>query len=150
VGRSIPSVLAAAAHVACREMGISRIIKDFAAISNVRRKELARIYRILVFELDIKIPVVDPMKCIARVAKKADLYEKTVRQAMRIMKDLNDREISRGKNPMVLAATVLYLSCIKTGENITQENIANAAGVTGVTLRNRLKDLKKQLQLYNI
>jgi transcription initiation factor TFIIIB Brf1 subunit/transcription initiation factor TFIIB len=37
-----------------------------------------------------------------------------------------------------------------TGENITQENIANAAGVTGVTLRNRLNDLKKQLQLDNI
>ena len=124
-------------------MGISRTIKDIAAISNVRRKELARIYRMLVFELDIKIPMVDPMKCIARVANKANLHEKTVRQAMRIMKDLNDREISTGKNPMILAATVLYLSCIKTGENITQENIANAAGATGVTLRNRLKDLNK-------
>ena len=149
-GRSIPSVLAAAVYIACREMGISRTIKDIAAISNVRLKELARIYRILIFELDIKIPIVDPMKCIAKVANKANLNEKTVRQAMRIMKDFNDREISAGKNPMSLAATVLYVSCIKTGENITKENIANAAGVTGVTLRNRLKDLKKQLQLYNI
>ena len=145
-----PRYWPSAVYIACREMGISRTIKDIATISNIRRKELARIYRILVFELDIKIPVVDPMKCIAKVANKANLNEKTVRQAMRIMKDFNDREISAGKNPMSLAATVLYLSCIKTGENITQENIANAAGVTGVTLRNRLKDLKKQLQLYNI
>jgi transcription initiation factor TFIIB len=148
-GRSIPSVLAAV-YIACREIGISRTINDIATTINIRHKELARIYRILVFELDIKIPVVDPMKCIAKVANKANLNEKTVRQAMRIMKDLNDREISAGKNPMSLAATVLYLACIKTGENITQENIANAAGVTGLTLRNRLKDLKKQLQLYNI
>ena len=66
------------------------------------------------------------------------------------MKDLSEREISAGKHPMSLAATVLYLSCRMTGENITQENIANAAGVTGVTLRNRLNDLKKQLQLDNI
>ena len=65
------------------------------------------------------------MKCIAKVADKANLNEKTVRQAMRIMKDFNDREISAGKNPMSLAATVLYVSCIKTGENITKENIAN-------------------------
>jgi transcription initiation factor TFIIB len=43
---------------------------------------------------------------------------------------------------MGLAATILYLSCTKTGENITQDNIANAGGVTGVTLRNRLKDLR--------
>jgi transcription initiation factor TFIIB len=148
-GRSIPSVLAAV-YIACREIGISRTINDIATTINIRHKELARIYRILVFELDIKISVVDPMKCIAKVANKANLNEKTVRQAMRIMKDLNDREISAGKNPMSIAATVLYLACIKTGENITQENIANAAGVTGLTLRNRLKDLKKQLQLYNI
>jgi transcription initiation factor TFIIB len=149
-GRTIAAVLAAAVYLACREIGISRTIKDIAAISNIRRKELARIYRILVFELDIKIPVVDPMKCIAKVANKANLNEKTVRQAMSIMKDLNSIEISAGKHPMSLAATVLYLACIKTGENITQDNIATAAGVTGVTIRNRLKDLKKRPLLGNI
>ena len=136
--------MAAAIYIACREIGISRTIKDIAAISNIKRKELARIYRMLVFELDIKIPMVDPMKCIVKVANKANLHEKTVRQAMTIMKDLNDREISTGKNPMVLAATALYLSCIKSGQNITQDNISHAAGITGVTLRNRLNDLKNK------
>ena len=149
-GRTIAAVLAAAVYLACREIGISRTIKDIATISNVRWKELARIYRILVFELYIKIPTVDPMKCITKVANKVNLSEKTKRQGMSIMKDLSEREISAGKHPMSLAATVLYLSCRMTGENITQENIANAAGVTGVTLRNRLNDLKKQLQLGNI
>jgi len=143
-GRSISSVLAAAAYITCREIGISRTIKDIAAISNIRRKELARIYRLLVFELDIKIPMVDPMKCIGKVANKANLNEKIVRQAMNIMKDLNNREISAGKNPMVLAATVLYLSCFKSGQNITQDDISHAAGITGVTLRNRLNDLNNK------
>jgi transcription initiation factor TFIIB len=143
-GRSILSVLAAAIYIACREIGISRTIKDIASISNIRRKELARIYRLLVFELDIKIPMVDPMKCIGKVANKANLNEKIVRQAMNIMKDLNNREISAGKNPMVLAATVLYLSCLKSGQNITQDDISHAAGITGVTLRNRLNDLNNK------
>jgi transcription initiation factor TFIIB len=143
-GRSILSVLAAAIYIACRETGISRTIKDIAAISNIRRKELARIYRLLVFELDIKIPMVDPMKCIGKVANKANLNEKIVRQAMNIMRDLNNREISAGKNPMVLAATVLYLSCFKSGQNITQDDISHAAGITGVTLRNRLNDLNNK------
>jgi transcription initiation factor TFIIB len=143
-GRSILSVLAAAIYIACREIGISRTIKDIAVISNIRRKELARIYRLLVFELDIKIPMVDPMKCIGKVANKANLNEKIARQAMNIMKDLNNREISAGKNPMVLAATVLYLSCFKLGQNITQDDISHAAGITGVTLRNRLNDLNNK------
>jgi transcription initiation factor TFIIB len=44
---------------------------------------------------------------------------------------------------MGLAASVLYLASLNTGENITQANIADAAGVTEVTIRNRVKDLKK-------
>jgi transcription initiation factor TFIIB len=58
------------------------------------------------------------------------------------MKEVTENEISAGKDPMGLAATVLYMSCTKTGENITQKEICSAAGVTEVTLRNRFKDLK--------
>jgi transcription initiation factor TFIIB len=45
----------------------------------------------------------------------------------------NLRHSDGGKNPMGLAATVLYISCLKTGENITQRDISNAAGVAEIT-----------------
>jgi transcription initiation factor TFIIB len=87
------------------------------------------------------------MKYIARVANQANLSEKTKRQAAEIMNNVSKREISTGKNPMGLAASVLYISSMKTGENVTQGDISNAAGVTEVTLRNRYKDLINQLRL---
>jgi transcription initiation factor TFIIB len=62
------------------------------------------------------------------------------------IKRKDDDILSAGKNPMALAATILYLSCLKTGENKTQVDIAEAAGVTEVTLRNRSKDLKSKLE----
>jgi len=77
--------------------------------------------------------------------KQGNLTEKTKRHALDIMEKVTENEISAGKDPMGLAATVLYMSCIKTGENITQKEISNAAGVTEVTLRNRFKDIKNQL-----
>jgi transcription initiation factor TFIIB len=55
--------------------------------------------------------------------------------------------ISVGKDPMGLAATVPYVSSLKTGEKITKTEIAKSAGVTEVTLRNRFKDLKGTLEL---
>jgi transcription initiation factor TFIIB len=55
--------------------------------------------------------------------------------------------MSAGKGPMGLAATVLYLSCLSNGEYMTQKDIAEAAGVTEVTIRNRVKDLKSGLDL---
>jgi len=67
------------------------------------------------------------------------------RHALDIMEKVSENEISAGKDPMGLAATVLYISCIKTGENITQKEISNVAGVTEVTLRNRFKDIKNHL-----
>jgi transcription initiation factor TFIIB len=146
-GRTISSVVAAAVYIACRESGTSRTLKDIAVIGNIKRKDLARTYRLLVLELDLKIPMVDPLKCIVKVANKANLSEKTKRQAMNIMHDVTRSGISAGKDPMGLAASVLYLSCLNTGEGRTQTDIADAAGVTEVTVRNRYKNLKSQLEL---
>ncbi|MFI5422750.1 MAG: transcription initiation factor IIB family protein [Nitrososphaerales archaeon] len=146
-GRTITSVLSAAIYIACREMGIARTLNDIALLTNLRRKELARTFRLLILELDLMVPVVDPMKCIAKVANKTKLSERTKRQAMDIMTSVTKRGISAGKDPMGLAGTVLYMSSKNSGETITQMDIANAAGVTEVTIRNRFRDLKSKIDL---
>jgi transcription initiation factor TFIIB len=146
-GRTIPGVLAAAVYIACREMGANRTLDDIAAGSNVKRKEVSKNFRVLHTSLDLKVPQQDPMKCIAKVANIVKLSEKTKRKAAEIMSNVMKAEISAGKDPMGLAASILYLSSIKTGEPVSQMSIARAAGVTEVTVRNRFKDLKSKLQL---
>jgi transcription initiation factor TFIIB len=107
-------VLAAAIYIACRQMEVPRTLDEVATTSNVKRKSIAKCYRQLLLGLDLKIPMVDPIKCIARVANKANISEKTKHQAMNLMNDVIKNGISAGKDPMGLAATVLYASCIKT------------------------------------
>jgi transcription initiation factor TFIIB len=75
----------------------------------------------------------DPMKCIVKIANKAELLEKITRLALNMMTEIINSKISAGKNPMSFAATVLYISSFKAGEKITQLDIANAAGVTEIT-----------------
>jgi transcription initiation factor TFIIB len=72
-GRTISGIMAAAIYAACREAGTLRTLRDVASASNVGRKDLARNYRMLLFELGFKVPSVDPIKCIAKVANKANL-----------------------------------------------------------------------------
>jgi transcription initiation factor TFIIB len=154
-GRLITAFVTAAVYASCREMEIPWTLKDLTVASNLKRKDIARNYRMIISELDLKIPSADPMKCIAKVANNANLTEKTKRKAMTIMNDLTtttENEIlllSAGKDPMGLAATILYMSCLKTGEDKTQSQMAHAAGVTDVTIRNRLRDLKIKLKLQN-
>ena len=64
------------------------------------------------------------------------------------MTDVVKNGIAAGKDPMGLAATVLYASCMKTGEQKTQFELAKAAQITDATIRNRFKDLKNQLGLH--
>ncbi len=144
-GRAISSILAAVVYIACREMGMPRTLNEIAASSNIKLRALAMDYRLLVKKLDLKIQLVDPIICIAKIANKANLTEKTKRQAMDIMHDVIKREISAVKRPMALAASVIYLSAMNTGENKTQRDIAQAAGVSEFALRIRIQDLKNRL-----
>jgi len=146
-GRSIPGVLAAALYVACRESGTPRTLNDMSRQINVKRKDISRCYRLLLRELDLNMPVVNPIICTSRIASEAGLSEKVKRRALTILKDANDMEITAGKDPMGLAAAALYLSCVLNGENTTQKVIAMAAGVTEVTIRNRYKGLRESLNI---
>jgi transcription initiation factor TFIIB len=56
--------------------------------------------------------MVDPIKCIARVADKIEISEKTKHQAINPMNSVIKNEISADKDPMGLAAMVIYACCI--------------------------------------
>ena len=146
-GRTISAILAAAIYLACREMGLPRTLKDITTLSDIKRSYIAKAYRMLIIELDLKIPLIDPIKCISRIANNAKISEKTRRQAIDIMHDIVKSGISAGKDPMALAAAVLYLSCLRTDENKIQRYIADSAGVTKVTITRRYKNIISQLDI---
>jgi len=146
-GRSIPALVAASLYAACRDTQTPRTLTDVANGINIKRKDVARCYRLLLRELDLKMPVVDPAKCVARIASISSLNEKTKRKALKFLDEATRIGVSAGKDPMGLAAAALYLACVMLGENKTQKDIAQAAGVTEVTIRNRYKDLKEELKL---
>ena len=141
-GRSISALIAASLYAACREVGTPRTIKEVSSAIDIRRRDLAICYRMLLRELELKMPVADSSQCIARIASQAGLSEKTKRHAMKILKKAQEDQILAGKDPMGMAASALYLACLKIGEKIAQRQIALAAGVTEVTIRNRCKGLK--------
>ena len=145
-GRSISGMMGSALYAACREVETPRTLKDIAGVMNIKKGDLARCYRLLVKELDLKMPVVDSVQNVARIASKVGLSEKTKRYAIKILRKAEENKTSAGKNPMGLAATALYLSCVKNGENKTQLDLAGAANITEVTIRNRCKGLKELLK----
>lgn len=141
-GRSIDAVLVAAVFIAARETSSSLSLRDVSKASNIRLKTIARIVRVLSSELEISIPADDMTRNVNKVGSIIGLSEKTKREAMDLMSTIKEKKYSAGKNPMCLAATTLYAACSRTGEYTSQKEVAKAAGVTEVTVRTRLRDLK--------
>jgi transcription initiation factor TFIIB len=146
-GRSIAAIAAAAVYAACRASETPRTLKEVAGASRIGKKDVARCYRLLLRELNLKMPVEDPVKCISKIASRVDVPMITQRKALEILKMAKDKGIVAGKDPMGLAAAALYVACVLTGEKKTQKEIADMANVTEVTVRNRYKNLKDNLNL---
>ena len=144
-GRSIHGLVAACIYAACRNTETPRTLDDIADGINIRRKDVARCYRLIFRELDLKIPVADPVKGVARIASIAGLGEKTKRKAIELLNKAKKIGMVAGKDPMGIAAAALYLCCISSGGSKTQKEISIASGVTEVTIRNRCAGLKKLL-----
>ena len=86
-----------------------------------------------------------PVSYISRIGSNTvpPINVKTQQQAVRLLEELDGKE---GKDPVGLAAAALYYCCCLKGWDQTQRTIALAAGITEVTIRNRMKDMLKQIQ----
>ena len=60
-GRSINSIASAAIYAACRGSGTPRSLREIGEGSLVNRKDVARCYRLLLRELDVQMPLANPL-----------------------------------------------------------------------------------------
>ncbi|MHA1972196.1 MAG: transcription initiation factor IIB [Candidatus Hodarchaeales archaeon] len=144
-GRSIDGMIAASLYLACRKKKLPQTLKDIASVSNISSKELGRCIRIILQKLDLKVSPSDYAALVHRLGISLRVTMKARRQAVKILNLARAKGATVGKNPMSLAAAALYISTIQTGERRTQQEIANIARITPVTIRNRFKELIKIL-----
>jgi transcription initiation factor TFIIB len=146
-GDTIGSVLAASIYAAARQSGVLRTLEDISEVSDIKPGEVARSYRRIISELDIKVPLIDLRKYIVKVANNLNFDEKIKRKALELMEQAQKNNLVVGKDPISMAASILYLVNLAERKPRTQADIAKAAGVTEVTVRNRSKELRKKLDV---
>ena len=146
-GRTMSSLISASLYAACRETNTPRTLDDIAKTGNIERRALSRDLRTLIRRLDLRLDQYDPGSFIVKLANNLNLKEKTKRDALDFLKRAEEKEITSGKHPVALAAASLYLSALINGERLSQKKFANAAGVSDVTIRTRVTQIKKTLGL---
>jgi len=146
-GRSMESVVAGALYAACRRHEIPRTLDELSEASGVDKKEIGRTYRFITRELGIRILPSNPVDYIARFASALRLTPETQSRAVRILEHAQRAELTSGRGPTGIAAASLYVAALINNEKRTQREVADVAGVTEVTIRNRYKELIKELKL---
>lgn len=146
-GRSIEGVVSATLYAACRKIQIPRTLEEIAEVSHVDKKEIGRSYRFLTRELDIQLPPTDPSNYVARFGSELNISGEVRRKAIKLIKKAQEEKLTSGKGPSGTAAATIYLASIMCGERRTQREVAETAGVTEVTVRNRYKELAEELDL---
>ena len=146
-GRSIEGVVAASLYAACRQCNVPRTLDEIAAASRVGRKEIGRTYRFMTRELQLKLMPTSPQDYISRFCSELKLSGEVQAKSIEIIKSANSRELTSGRGPTGVAAAAIYISSILCNERRTQREVADIAGVTEVTIRNRYKELTDKLQI---
>jgi transcription initiation factor TFIIB len=146
-GRSISAIMAASLYAACRMTQTPRTLQEISKQSPIDKKDIARCYRLILRELEMDMPTPDAKLRVPKIAAIVGVGEKTQQKAIEILRKATKAKKTAGKDPMGLAAAALYIACHMCEEKRTQKIIADAAGVTEVTIRNRYKGLKEALDL---
>ncbi|HLD06699.1 MAG TPA: transcription initiation factor IIB [Candidatus Nanoarchaeia archaeon] len=146
-GRSMESVVAGALYAACRRHDVPRTLDELSEASGIEKKEIGRTYRFVTRELGITILPSNPADYIARFASALKLSPETQSKSIEILERAQKAELTSGRGPTGIAAAALYVSALVHGEKRTQREVADVAGVTEVTIRNRYKELLDELGL---
>ena len=146
-GRSIDSVTAAVLYAACRQCNVPRTLDEIAVMSQLSRKEIGRTYRHVSHRLGLKLLPTLPEDYISRFCSELKLSCDVQAKTVKILQDAARGELTSGRGPTGMAAASLYIACALCGERRTQREVADVAGVTEVTIRNRYKELTKKLDI---
>ncbi len=146
-GRSIEGVSAAALYAACRMCSIPRTLDEVADAAKLNRKEIGRTYRFVARELDINLNPTTPIEYVPRFGSELRLSGKTQAKAIEVLKLAMEKELTSGRGPTGVAAAAIYIASVLLGERRTQREVADVAGVTEVTIRNRYKELAEKLDI---
>lgn len=140
--RPLPVIAASSLYTACRENHAPVTIKDLAAATESNPREIGRCYRSIISRMNIPPPNLNGTRYAFRVAEAVHASEEATRLSLDVVKNSISKGLG-GRNPMTLAAAAVYLACLTTGENSRQSDVAEAADVSEVSVRECVKAVRR-------
>jgi len=145
-GRSINGMVAACSYFVCKEEKVPITLQEILEEASINSNIVKKCYKILVRELNLKSPHIDPVSLIPRYCADLGLSIEEEKEAINVLQYFIRTTSICGKDPKGLCAGAIYLVAKLKNRRVSQKEISLIIGVTEVTLRSRYKELLKSLK----
>lgn len=140
-GRDTATVIAACVRLASLQNGRPIPTGRLRELSEVDEQQFRHSYNALCNDLNQTPPIPEPVDYLPFLARTLSLNDERVKANIRILEDVTGSPSLVGKDPGGVAAAASYL----TGERKTQQEVAEACGVSTETVRQRVTQLRELL-----
>ena len=144
-GRSINGMIAACAYYVCKKERVPITLQEILDEASINDNIVKKCYKILVRELNLKSPHIDPVALIPRYCADLGLKINVEKEAIKVLKNFIANTSICGKDPKGLCAGSIYLVAKLKNQKISQKDISKVIGVTEVTLRSRYKEFLQHI-----
>lgn len=154
-GKSQESIMAAAIFIGCRKAKVARTFKEIWALTNVPKKEIGKVFKIMraviqkknetnpgaysMIEDSEQTTQTSAEDLIRRFCSHLGLPNEVTNAAEHIARKCRDSGILAGRSPITIAATVIYMSSLIFGADVSPSKIANKTGVSDGTIKTSFK-----------
>jgi len=151
MGRTIDGFVAASLYAAIRVHEFPRLLEDVSNVSMTSRHTIIRslglVIKEVLPELGLKYAPVSDDQLIFRFGNLLELPMPVQKEALKLLIHASKKGLQKtGKDPKGFAASVLYMAAKNSNYKMTQAEVSEIAGITEVTLRSRIKEIKKRLR----
>ena len=138
-GRSNSAIAAACLYIACQQDGVPRTFKEIVAVSAVSKKEIGRVFKLILKAHDTNVELITTGDFMSRFCGTLSLARPIQKAATCIAQKAVDMDIVPGRSPISVTAAAIYMASQASRDKRTQKEIADIAGVADVTIRQSYK-----------
>ncbi|GAA6027676.1 hypothetical protein JCM8097_007977 [Rhodosporidiobolus ruineniae] len=145
-GRRTQYVAAACLYAACRQQNGTQMLIDFSDLLEINVFVLGSTFLKLVRELNINLPIIDPVIYITRFAALLDFGEETQKVALdatRLVNRMGRDWMQIGRRPSGICGACLLLAARMNNFRRSIEEVVQVVKIADVTLRKRLAEFKE-------
>ncbi|GAB7121031.1 transcription initiation factor IIB [Natrinema sp. JCM 9743] len=136
-GRSLEAVAAASVYATSRCNGLGRSRAEVTACARCDQQRLTSAYNAMNVELELPTQPITATDRIPRLATELEVPDHVRRRALELAQQAREHGLTIGCRPSGVAAGCLYLAAQRVGLCLSQQRIADIAGTSPNTLRNR-------------